>query len=112
VFYLAPGNTFLQWRYSKDAATNAGLDAAWVDEVTFITNPPPIVLTSVGATGIPPEGFSFDLSAAPGAALVIEASTNLTVWTPLVTNVMADVPFHFSESATNFDWRFYRARAQ
>jgi len=96
----------------KDAATNAGQDAAWVDEVAFITNPPPIVLASAGATGIPSQGFSFDLSAAPGVTLVIETSTNLTVWTPLVTNVMADVPFHFSEPATNFQRRFYRAKAQ
>jgi hypothetical protein len=58
----------LQWRYSKDASFSDGQDAAWVDQVLFIPDPPVItrqpfdqtvnmgapLLLPVLATGSPP----------------------------------------------------------
>jgi len=41
---------------------------------------------------------------------VIEASTNLTSWVPLITNTPVDNRLPFFESITNFPTRFYRGR--
>jgi GH25 family lysozyme M1 (1,4-beta-N-acetylmuramidase) len=52
--------------------------------------------------------FQFNLAGAAGSNYVIEASTNLTDWTPLETNVS---PFTFTDTnAVNLPLRFYRAR--
>jgi hypothetical protein len=41
---VTAGTNVLQWRYSKDATTDSGLDAAFVDQFTFIPDPPVITL--------------------------------------------------------------------
>ena len=58
-------------------------------------------------------GFSFQLSGAPASTYVIEASTNLTDWTPISTNsgLTGSVVFTNSEAA-NLSQRFYRAMAR
>jgi hypothetical protein len=46
-----------------------------------------------------------------GQTVVIEASTNLTSWTPLLTNRLLTGCFYFKDcDSTNFAQRFYRAR--
>jgi alpha-tubulin suppressor-like RCC1 family protein len=35
-YYLPPGAHTLTWSYAKNATVNAGLDAAWLDEVSFV----------------------------------------------------------------------------
>jgi hypothetical protein len=42
-FTLPSGSNSLVWRYSKDLTGDAGQDAAWVDQVQFIPDPPAIV---------------------------------------------------------------------
>jgi len=198
-FYLGSGTNLLQWRYSKGATGAAGQDAGWLDQVAYLTNPPPVILANdasfgfrsnnfsfntravpgqivvieattdfttwtaiqtnvaTGGAGIQPANsalvsftdpqswlhryrfyrarlfqgvlppptiltagafgfqsnlFGFDLSAISGQNLVIEASTNLSAWMPLATNVVTSVPFYFSDPATNLSRRFYRARVQ
>jgi alpha-tubulin suppressor-like RCC1 family protein len=69
---LSPGTNILQWRYSKDASYSSGLDAAWVDQFSFL--PGPVITTqpfnqtgyagttayfSVYANGTPPLGYQW-----------------------------------------------------
>jgi len=52
--------------------------------------------------------FQFNLAGAAGSNYVVEASTNLTDWTPLETNTS---PFTFTDTnAVNLPLEFYRAR--
>ena len=71
------------------------------------------VMTSVGA-GAPrftSNQFGFSLSGATGGGFVVEASSDLRLWTPLSTNTFGGGPFQFVDpsSSTN-PVRFYRAR--
>lgn len=55
--------------------------------------------------------FQFTITGIAGQTYSIEASTNLTTWTPLITNVAPADTFNFTDSvSTNFIHRFYRAR--
>ncbi len=66
---------------------------------------PTIALTEFDHTGT---NVQFTVGGTPGYSAVVEASTNLTTWQPLVTNT---VPFTFSEPSNPETWqRFYRAR--
>jgi len=47
---IPAGTNTLQWRYSKDASYSSGLDAGWVDQFTFLPDPPVITLQPVGQT--------------------------------------------------------------
>jgi hypothetical protein len=48
-----------------------------------------------------------------GQKQVVEASTDLLVWTPLLTNVLATTSFQFTETNTfQHPQRFYRTRAE
>ena len=68
-------------------------------------------LTVQGSGSFISNGFGFDLSGMAGQTVVIEASTNLTSWTPLLTNSLLTGCFHFNDSdSTNCAQRFYRAR--
>jgi len=39
---VAAGTNALEWRYSKDASVDLGLDAGWVDQFAFVPGPPVI----------------------------------------------------------------------
>ena len=55
--------------------------------------------------------FRVAVGAVGGQPVVVEASTNLVDWTPILSNTAAISPCHFHDSArTNFTQRFYRAR--
>ncbi len=72
---------------------------------------PPTVLTADGSGSFITNGFGCDLSGMAGQTVVIEASTNLAAWTPLLTNSPPTGCFHFNDpDSTNFTQRFYRAR--
>jgi subtilisin family serine protease len=70
---------------------------------------PPIQLTPLG-TGLP---FPFRIAAGPNRSCVVEVSTNLTSWSPVVTNITsAGGTFDYTDSqSTNTARRFYRAVA-
>jgi len=55
--------------------------------------------------------FQFQLSGPGGNEYVIQASSNLTSWIPIATNVIpADGVMTFTDpDATNYSQRFYRA---
>jgi uncharacterized delta-60 repeat protein len=72
--------------------------------------PVPAIGPAGGAFGFQTNRFGFGLSGIAGQTVVIEASTNLAVWSALATNTLGLGPLYFSDpSTTNFPQRFYRA---
>jgi hypothetical protein len=68
-------------------------------------------LTVQGSGRFISNGFGFDLGGMAGQTVVIEASTNLTSWTPLLTNSLLTGCFYFNDcDSTNIAQRFYRTR--
>lgn len=49
-FDVSLGTHTLSWAYSKDASGSGGLDAGWLDDILFVTNPPFITAQPVGQT--------------------------------------------------------------
>jgi hypothetical protein len=47
---IPTGTNTLQWRYSKDISYGSGQDAGWVDQFSFVLDPPVIVLQPVSRT--------------------------------------------------------------
>ena len=62
-------------------------------------------------TQLPGGQVRFDFTGASGRSYVIQASTNLTDWQNLRTNVGVAGPISFIDSFANFTRRFYRVRA-
>jgi len=57
--------------------------------------------------------FQLEFSGAPGSNYVLEATTNLSNWTPISTNpALSNLLDLVDPKATNFPYRFYRARQQ
>jgi len=54
--------------------------------------------------------FRVAVGAVGGQEEVVEASTNLVDWAPILTNTAAIGPLYFHDpDVTNFSYRFYRA---
>jgi hypothetical protein len=106
------GNQILQWTYAKDGSAAAGQDAAWVDQLQLIPQPPVIsthpasqnvvgptnAVLNVGVTGTPPLVYRWwkDGSLVPGAnaaslALLNAVRTNSGTYWVVVTNGAASV---------------------
>jgi len=67
----------------------------------------------IAGTGYGPGGgaedFQFNISWMPNASVVVEASTNLQSWTPVITNTLVNGTSAFTDSNwTNYPQRFYR----
>jgi hypothetical protein len=57
--------------------------------------------------------FRAAVGAVGGQEVVVEASTNLVDWTPILTNTAAIGPLYFHDpDMTHFTKRFYRAVTQ
>lgn len=95
--------------YQVIVTNSYGSVTSQVAVLTVVPPPPRILAGSLVRTN---GQFKFTLQSQPGSRFVIQASTNLVNWTNLatVTNVLGTIPF--TDSATNFKWRFYRAREQ
>lgn len=100
---------------ARGAVAGGGFNAsAWFVEQTLNISvaAAPQILTSDGNFGFRTNRFGFNLSAASGQAVIVEASTNLVTWIPIHTNLMGGSGlflFHDLESSL-FPRRFYRAR--
>jgi sugar lactone lactonase YvrE len=72
----------------------------------------PQILTGNASFGFLANQFGFNLSGPSGLAIVVDGSTDLVTWTPLLTNTSGSgSPLYFYDPYwTNFPWRFYRAR--
>jgi len=62
-------------------------------------------------TQLPGGRVQFDFNGASGRSYVIQASTNLTDWQNIRTNVGLAGPISFTDSFSNFTRRFYRVKA-
>jgi hypothetical protein len=110
-FAVTEGANVLEWRYVKDANWGAGLDAAFLDNVYLPLekpNPPlakPELSLAPWATGI----LQLQVLGQPNASYVIQGSTNLSTWTPLLTNQMVGASLQWVDpEASRFRYRFYR----
>ena len=78
----------------------------WNDQTTFL---PPTTMQSASPVIRLDKQFQMRVAVSGGAGYVIEATTNLTDWTPLLTNSAGAIDF-VDASATNLLTRFYRTR--
>lgn len=77
------------------------------------TNGAPRLIVENSSSSFSLHGFGFDLTGLAVRNVVVEASTNLTTWSPLWTNLLGNAPLHYQDfGATNFLRRFYRAKLQ
>ena len=104
-FKIPAGLQTLIWRYEKDFSVGSGLDAGWLDEVSFV----PFRLSSPvwRTNGV----FQFLISGAAPGNCFVHASTNLHDWTPLCTNVVSSegTPILIQVPTTSIPWRYFRA---
>ena len=104
---LPPGGTIR----SRGYTAGGGYDAAswFVEERLLIA---PNIFANSGSFGFQSNRFSFNLNAPPGAAVIVEASTNLVHWSPVLTNLMGSVgDFLFQDLQSGLHpRRYYRAK--
>jgi hypothetical protein len=78
----------------------------WNDQIIFL---PPTTMQSTRPVIRADKQFQMRISVSGGASYVVEATTNLTDWTPLLTNSAGAIDF-VDTSATNLPTQFYRTR--
>jgi VCBS repeat-containing protein len=107
-FIYTPSSNY----FGSDSFTYRACDAVATSAVATVTIN--VVNTnaslSFDSEAMTANGFELKLSGPPTSTYIIEASTNLTDWTPISTNsgLTGSVVFTDTE-ATNFSQRFYRA---
>lgn len=75
--------------------------------------PWPQILGSGYGLGVQSNKFQITISWATNTTVVVEASTNLQTWTPVITNTLVSGTNAFNDLGyTNFSKRFYRVRSQ
>jgi hypothetical protein len=70
----------IRWTYQKDSSVSDGLDAGWLDQVVFTTNPPVITLQPMSQTNSMGATFTLSVSASGAPPITyqwIKAGTNL-----------------------------------
>ncbi len=75
--------------------------------------PQPQIAGPGQVAGGPGNGFQFNIFWATNSTVVVEASTNLLNWTPVITSALVSGTNTYTDSNwTNFPTRFYRVRSQ
>jgi hypothetical protein len=105
-FKVPAGSQTLRWCYETDYSVSSGLDAGCLDEVSFVSFQ--LSCPTWGTEGV----FQFQINGAAPGNCVIHASTNLTDWMPICTNVVSGdgLPSLIEVPDTSLRWRFFRAR--
>jgi hypothetical protein len=102
---IPPGNQILSWLYLKDPCCTHGLDAAWLDEVTFV---PRIWIDLIDT---PANGqCQLILHVVPGKSYEVQATTNLANWYTVTAVVATDMAMPFLDVDADAGGRFYRLR--
>ena len=111
-FPLAAGPHTLEWRYAKDANNSVGADAAFLDNV----NLPIVVAPNAAAPArltprrLTDGGLLIELTGQTNQLYLLQASTNLTTWQTIATNVATGGFLQVVDPAsTTLPLRFYRA---
>ncbi|HSU53772.1 MAG TPA: immunoglobulin domain-containing protein, partial [Candidatus Dormibacteraeota bacterium] len=79
-FAVGSGVHILRWTYQKDSSVSAGLDAGWLDQVLYTTNPPIITVQPIGQTNFMGATFNLNVSASgapPISYQWLKAGTNI-----------------------------------
>jgi hypothetical protein len=79
--------------------------ARWNDQMNFYPPPHPLLTRQTWLTN---HQFQFRLTGTSGESYILQDSTNLNTWTPLLTNTATLYDFT-DPSAANYSSRFYRA---
>jgi hypothetical protein len=106
-FSIPTGMQVLQWIYSKDPDTSIGVDAGWLDQVTFVGGSPPPLLIQPIYSG---SSFSASVPTISGKTYSMEYKNSLTdsVWTRVaITQGDGTIKTLVDTNATTSQ-RFYR----
>jgi uncharacterized delta-60 repeat protein len=89
-----------------------GSSSWFVESTVVVTQVPPVIVVNDANFGMRSNHFSLNTRALSGQVVIIEASTNLTAWVPIQTNVVNPTGlFLFTDpDSPKFRNRFYRAR--
>ncbi len=108
---LSTGAKLVKWSYFRDNFISTDdTDGGYLDQVRFIpaTNAPPKILFPEYSTN----GFAATIELDPFRGYTIQSSTNLTVWTNIVSFTSSDPYYQFSDTnMPNFNRRFYRIKS-
>lgn len=100
---FSPGSTYF---FAATTYTPSGMESAYSSEVSYTVPTSPNTLNAPTYTASSQQ-FSFMVNGSSGSQYVVEASTDLINWVPLVTNT---APFSFVDpNIANFSQRFYQA---
>lgn len=114
-FKLPEGTNTMTWRYHKDSAFSEGRDSAWIDNLylplllELTTNTAANLQITLSPDSIP----VITISGQESRTYVLETSTNLINWSPILTNHATDGVIEYEDTnAQDADARFYRAVAE
>jgi len=96
--------------YSLTAVATAAGVSTTSSPVSISVVSPVAVSNSVPAVSA--GQFSFDYSANVGLTYIVQKSSDLATWIPVVTNVASINPVHFTETAVTSGARYYRVVRQ
>jgi hypothetical protein len=98
--------------YYPPGATGWGATfGSWPTAVGTYQRQPRIINSGQGF-GVNSNKFNFNISWAPNASVVVEASTNLVNWNAIATNLLATGTNAFADANwTNYSKRFYRVHS-
>jgi hypothetical protein len=113
-FVTPAGTNRMEWRYTKDAINDAGLDAAFITNVNLPTEAP-VGPAAPAELSIVQDGtiFQIRLVGQVNQQYILEASPNFLQWQAISTNTATDgIIFFVDPDAPNYTNRFYRALSQ
>lgn len=100
---LSRGPQEVRWRYFKELADSFGLDAAWVDRISFTP------LSWLEVIGTPTNGqCQLLLHPVVGKVFQLQSSTNLVQWYPMTVVLATNNAMAFLDVAANSRQHFYR----
>ncbi|HWH72019.1 MAG TPA: hypothetical protein VNT26_21835, partial [Candidatus Sulfotelmatobacter sp.] len=106
-YALGSGPQTLRWEYSKDWSDDLGMDAGWVDRVSFTPPPAPLLITGLSLSNgvvsvwVPTQNGS-------NYVLCFKDSLSQTNWQPLPTVLGDGTVKKLLDPAPNAPTRFYR----
>ncbi|MBA4146790.1 MAG: hypothetical protein H0X66_01655 [Verrucomicrobia bacterium] len=91
-----------------------GNSSSWfLEEVLQTAATPPLILLNDGQFGFGTNGFGFSIEGVSGQTFILEGSSDLLDWIPLLTNTFTNAPRHFSDPRLeSLPHQYYRTRTE